>query len=56
MKRGNELGYFAYGGSTIVALWPKGLIKCVSSSPYSTNVLSVNMNAHANALFWSCAL
>ena len=33
VKRGDELGYFAYGGSTIVALWPKGLIKCVSSSP-----------------------
>ena len=32
VKRGEELGYFAYGGSTIVALFPKGLITCVSSS------------------------
>ena len=24
VKRGEELGYFAYGGSTIVALFPKG--------------------------------
>ena len=32
VKRGEELGYFAYGGSTIVALFPKGLITRVSSS------------------------
>lgn len=31
VKRGEELGYFAYGGSTIVALFPKSLIQyCVS--------------------------
>lgn len=28
VKRGDELGYFAYGGSTIVALFPKGLMRC----------------------------
>jgi len=27
VKRGEELGYFAYGGSTIVAVFPKGLLK-----------------------------
>ncbi|KAI8978164.1 phosphatidylserine decarboxylase-domain-containing protein [Trametes punicea] len=27
VKRGDELGYFAYGGSTVVVLFPKGLIK-----------------------------
>ncbi|KAI0073588.1 hypothetical protein K474DRAFT_1649364 [Panus rudis PR-1116 ss-1] len=27
VKRGEELGYFAYGGSTVVVLFPKGLIK-----------------------------
>lgn len=27
MKRGEELGYFAYGGSTIVAVFPPGLIE-----------------------------
>ncbi|THH27543.1 hypothetical protein EUX98_g6642 [Antrodiella citrinella] len=27
VKRGEELGYFAYGGSTIVAIFPQGLIK-----------------------------
>ncbi|KAK7012242.1 phosphatidylserine decarboxylase-domain-containing protein [Favolaschia claudopus] len=27
IKRGEELGYFAYGGSTVVALFPKGVIK-----------------------------
>ncbi|KAI0827618.1 phosphatidylserine decarboxylase-domain-containing protein [Trametes gibbosa] len=27
VKRGDELGYFAYGGSTIVVLFPKGLIR-----------------------------
>ncbi|RPD58078.1 hypothetical protein L226DRAFT_547010 [Lentinus tigrinus ALCF2SS1-7] len=27
VKRGDELGYFAYGGSTIVVLFPKGLIQ-----------------------------
>uniref|UniRef100_A0AAD7XA06 phosphatidylserine decarboxylase n=1 Tax=Trametes cubensis TaxID=1111947 RepID=A0AAD7XA06_9APHY len=27
VKRGDELGYFAYGGSTIVVLFPQGLIK-----------------------------
>ena len=29
VKRGDELGYFAYGGSTIVVLFPKGLITWV---------------------------
>ena len=28
IRRGDELGYFAYGGSTVVALFPKGLIQC----------------------------
>lgn len=28
VKRGDELGYFAYGGSTVVALFPKGLMRC----------------------------
>ncbi|KAJ3489822.1 hypothetical protein NLI96_g1860 [Meripilus lineatus] len=27
IKRGEELGYFAYGGSTVIVLFPKGLIK-----------------------------
>ncbi|RDX43222.1 hypothetical protein OH76DRAFT_1410311 [Lentinus brumalis] len=27
VKRGEELGYFAYGGSTIVVLFPKGLVE-----------------------------
>ncbi|KAI0359442.1 hypothetical protein OH77DRAFT_1419944 [Trametes cingulata] len=27
VKRGDELGYFAYGGSTVVVLFPKGLIQ-----------------------------
>jgi phosphatidylserine decarboxylase len=27
VKRGDELGYFAYGGSTVIALWPKGTIE-----------------------------
>ena len=27
VKRGEELGYFAYGGSTVVAVYPKGLVK-----------------------------
>ncbi|KAF8512042.1 phosphatidylserine decarboxylase-domain-containing protein [Gautieria morchelliformis] len=27
VKRGQELGYFAYGGSTIINVFPKGLIK-----------------------------
>lgn len=26
VKRGEELGYFAYGGSTVVAVYAKGLI------------------------------
>ncbi|CCM06055.1 uncharacterized protein FIBRA_08302 [Fibroporia radiculosa] len=26
VRRGDELGYFAYGGSTVVALFPKGLV------------------------------
>lgn len=29
VKRGEELGYFAYGGSTVVAVFAKGLLKCV---------------------------
>ena len=29
VRRGDELGYFAYGGSTIVALFPKSLMQCV---------------------------
>ena len=29
VKRGDELGYFAYGGSTVVALFPPGVIQCV---------------------------
>lgn len=27
VKRGDELGYFAYGGSTVVVLFPKGMIE-----------------------------
>lgn len=27
VKHGDELGHFAYGGSTVVAIFPKGLIK-----------------------------
>ncbi|KAH9856812.1 phosphatidylserine decarboxylase-domain-containing protein [Lenzites betulinus] len=27
VKRGDELGYFAYGGSTVVVLFPKGLMQ-----------------------------
>ncbi|KAJ7066597.1 phosphatidylserine decarboxylase-domain-containing protein [Mycena amicta] len=27
LKKGDELGYFAYGGSTVVALFPKGVIE-----------------------------
>ena len=27
VKRGEELGYFAYGGSTVVVLFPKGLLE-----------------------------
>lgn len=27
VKRGEELGYFAYGGSTVVVLFPKGLME-----------------------------
>ncbi|KAI0915368.1 hypothetical protein AcV5_003859 [Taiwanofungus camphoratus] len=27
VKRGDELGYFAYGGSTVVVLFPHGLVK-----------------------------
>ncbi|KAI0764292.1 phosphatidylserine decarboxylase-domain-containing protein [Trametes elegans] len=27
VKRGDELGYFAYGGSTVIALFPEGLIQ-----------------------------
>jgi len=27
VKRGDELGYFAYGGSTVIALFPKGVIE-----------------------------
>jgi len=27
LKRGDELGYFAYGGSTIVVVFPKGLVE-----------------------------
>lgn len=26
MRRGDELGYFAYGGSTIVAIFPPGVV------------------------------
>lgn len=26
MRRGDELGYFAYGGSTIIAIFPPGFI------------------------------
>lgn len=29
IKKGEELGYFAYGGSTVIAVFPTGLIKCV---------------------------
>ena len=29
IKRGEELGYFAYGGSTVVALFPKGMMEYV---------------------------
>ena len=29
VARGDELGYFAYGGSTVVALFPKGFMECV---------------------------
>ena len=34
VKRGDELGYFAYGGSTIVVLFPKGLIT-YATCPFS---------------------
>ncbi len=27
VKRGQELGYFAYGGSTVVVLFPKGMME-----------------------------
>lgn len=27
VKRGDEIGYFAYGGSTLVAVFPPGVIK-----------------------------
>ncbi|KAF7308526.1 hypothetical protein HMN09_00701700 [Mycena chlorophos] len=27
VKKGDELGYFAYGGSTVIALFPKGVIQ-----------------------------
>ncbi|KAK7691397.1 hypothetical protein QCA50_004796 [Cerrena zonata] len=27
VKRGEELGYFAYGGSTVIVLFPKGLVE-----------------------------
>ncbi|KAJ3777685.1 phosphatidylserine decarboxylase-domain-containing protein [Lentinula raphanica] len=27
VKRGEELGYFAYGGSTVIALFPKGVVE-----------------------------
>ena len=27
MKRGEELGYFAYGGSTVVVVYPKGFVE-----------------------------
>ena len=27
VKKGDELGYFAYGGSTVIAVFPSGLIK-----------------------------
>ena len=27
IKRGEELGYFAYGGSTVVCVFPKGVIR-----------------------------
>lgn len=27
VKRGEELGYFAYGGSTVIAVMPKGVIE-----------------------------
>lgn len=27
IKRGEELGYFAYGGSTVVCLFPQGVIQ-----------------------------
>lgn len=26
VRRGDELGYFAYGGSTVVVLFPPGLV------------------------------
>lgn len=29
IKKGEELGYFAYGGSTVIAVFPTGLVKCV---------------------------
>ena len=27
VKRGEELGYFAYGGSTVVVVYPKGFVE-----------------------------
>ena len=27
IARGEELGYFAYGGSTVIAIFPQGVIK-----------------------------
>lgn len=29
VKRGEELGHFAYGGSTVVVLFPQGLMQYV---------------------------
>jgi phosphatidylserine decarboxylase len=27
VKKGEELGYFAYGGSTVIAVFPPGVVK-----------------------------
>ncbi|CAG8463076.1 2119_t:CDS:2 [Scutellospora calospora] len=43
VNKGDELGHFAYGGSTIICLWPKGVIKfdddLVSNSKTSIETL-----------------
>ena len=29
VEKGEELGFFAYGGSTVITVFPGGLIRCV---------------------------
>ena len=53
MKRGDELGYFAYGGSTVVALFPKSLMECVSffSIPFFSPSLSLPTSSSLCSLY-----